>query len=161
MSVVDKNQAIIDYLNTFEYFAKNSMFFNFSKIEEGNTQITTVTTDEALNKPYVDGSVLKRYTFTIIDYKSIAYNAIIKREGYTDENLEDMLDVQSIIDWIDEQNDNFNFPDFGEKCEIQSIKALTDMPKLNGVDVTINPPIAKYSVTIKVEYIDTSKCICY
>ena len=73
--------------------------------------------------------------------------------------MEELLDVQSIIDWIDEQNDLCNFPDFGEHCIIDGITALTDTPRLNGVDNSISPALAKYSVSIQITYLDTSKCV--
>ena len=156
---MDKNQAVINYLSSCPAIAKNPLFFNFAQAEDNNKQLIAVATDKRVEKPYIDGSVLKRYTFTIIDYRSVIYQAVVKEAGYPNENVEELLDVQSIIDWIDEQNSEYNFPDFGEDCIIDEIKALTDTPRLNSVDTSASPALAKYSVAIQILYLDTSKRI--
>lgn len=157
--MVDKNQAIIDYLLTCPILAKNDVFFNFAQEQDENKQIVTQATDKALERPYIDGSVLKQYTFTLIDYRSIVYQALATTIAYSNENVDEMFDVQSIIDWVDEQEDNHNYPNFGEDCVIDEIHALTDSPNLNGVDKDTTPNLAKYSIAIRVIYIDYSKCI--
>ena len=155
----DKNQAIIDYLITCPQIYENPLFFNFINAKDMNQQIVTLNNEKSLQTPYVDGSVLKRYSFTIIAFRSISTNAIVKQDGYTDENVEEMLDVQGIIDWIDEQNENRNYPNFGENTEIDSIKATTDNPNLRNVDTSVNPYLAQYAITIQVDYIDNSKLL--
>lgn len=156
---MDKNQAIITYLSSCPVIASNPLFFNFAKAEDNNKQLVVVATDKKVERPYIDGSVLKRFTFTLIDYRSVIYQAVVKEAGYPNENMEELLDVQSIINWIDEQNDACNFPDFGDDCVIDEIKALTDTPRLNGVDNSASPALAKYSVSIQILYLDTSKRI--
>lgn len=157
--MVDKNQAIIDYLMNCPTLAKNDMFFNFAHEEDDNKQIVTQATDKVLERPFIDGSVLKQYTFTLIDYRSVVYQALVNIQGYSNENVDEMFDVQSIIDWIEEQEDNRNYPDFGNECVVDEIHALTESPNLNGVDRETTPNLAKYSVAIRVNYIDYSKCI--
>ena len=156
---MDKNKAIIKYLMQCPTIKNNPVFFNFGEVEDNSKQIVTTSTDKNIERPYIDGSVLKRYTFTIIDYRSVIYQALVTIEGYDNENVEDMMDVQSIIDWIDEQNDNYNFPDFGNDCVIEEITALTDIPNLNGVDKDSSPNLAKYSIAIRVQYLDNTKKI--
>lgn len=158
---IDKNKAIIEYLTDTTsgcpQIVAHPLFFNFADAKNNTKQLVTVANDKTINKPFIDGSVLKQYTFTIIDYKSVAYQAIVKMSGYSNENVEEMLEVQDIIDWITEQNDNKHFPNFGSDCIIEEITALTETPRLNGVDVSISPGLAKYSVSIKVTYLDISK----
>lgn len=153
----DKNQAIIDYLCTCPSIRNNPIFFNFIQAQDDNKQIVTLANDITVQKPYIDGSVLKQYTFTIIDYKSITYQAIVKQVGFVNENVEEMLDVQEILDWITTQNEAHNFPNFGSDCEIDEIIALTENPRLNGVDTSVSPALAKYSISIRVTYLDISK----
>ena len=154
---IDKNQAIIEFLIQCPDLASNPLFFNYVNAKEDNTQIITQSNDKAMNKVYIDGSVLKRYSFTFIYFKAISYNPIVKAEGYPDENVEDMLDVQGVIDWVTEQAEDLNYPNFGESCFIEEMQVLTDNPNLNSVDTTSSPPLAKYSFTIQIDYIDTSK----
>lgn len=158
MDNIDKNQAVIDFLLQCEDIRKNPLFFNFITAKEDNRQFMTVANDKSVNRSYIDGSVLKQYTFTVIDYKSISNTAIVAMQGYTNENVEDMLDVQHILNWINEQEEAKNYPDFGENCIIDSMEALTDNPNLNGIDSNSSPALAKYSFSIKIQYLDTSKC---
>lgn len=156
---VDKNQAVIDFLLQCDKLATNPVFFNFVNAKDDNKQIVTTANEKSMNRSFLDGSVMKRYTFTIIDFKSVSYNAIPRAIGYTDENVADFLQVQDIIDWVTEQADLRNYPDFGSECEIDDMRALTENPTLNGVDTTIQPALAKYSVSIQIDYIDYSKKI--
>ena len=157
MANVDKNQAIIDFLLQCPTIQNSPLFFNFINAKDENKQIVTMATDKAIERPFIDGSVQKRYTFSIMDYKSVAYNAIVKTLGtsvFPNENVEDMLNTQGIIDWITEQDLDRNYPDFGEQCVIDNMIALTDSPRLNGVDTSITPALAKYSISIQINYID-------
>ena len=156
---MDKTKAVIEYLMQCPVIYNNPLFFNFAEAKDSNKQLLPVATDKSLNKPYIDGSVDKRYTFTIIDYRSIIYQEIVKIEGFPNENVQEMLDVQSIIDWVSTQNDLRNFPNFGEDCEIEEIKAVTETPNLNGVTSDATPAVAKYSVSIQIFYLDKSKVL--
>lgn len=156
---MDKNQAIIDFLLTCPAIIADPLFFNFLNAKDNNQQIITQSNDKSLQQTFIDGSVLKRYTFTLIFFKSVLYQAIPKVEGLVNENVEELGQVQAIIDWVTEQNDSQTYPDFGEDCEIDEIKALSENPGLNGVDTTVTPALAKYSVTIQVDYLDKSKAI--
>lgn len=156
MANVDKNQAVIDFLLQCPALQNNPLFFNFVNAKDDNKQIVTSANDTIIDKPFIDGSVQKRYTFTIIDYKSVAYTAIVKQAGYPNENVEDMLATQDIIDWITEQEIDRNYPDFGTDCVIDSMKALSTNPNLNGVDTSVAPALAKYSISIQINYIDYS-----
>lgn len=156
---MDKTKAIINFLFTCDYIKNNPLFFNFGEAEADNKQLVTHANDKRVNTPFIDGSVRKRYIFTIVDYKSIAYRAIVNREGVSDENLENALDVQQVIDWITEQAENHNYPNFGDDCHIDDMVATTDQPNMNGVDRAVTPALAKYSVSIRIDYIDYSKAI--
>ena len=154
---MDKNKAVIEYLVTCPSIVESPLFFNYGEAFDGNSQFNTIATDKRTNVHFIDGSVKKVFTFTLIWYKQIAHRAIIEDEE--DENMETVLDIQSVVDWVETQNDNRNFPDFGKNCEIDSIQALTDQPNLNSVDRSSTPALAKYSISIRIEYIDTSKRI--
>ena len=156
--MADKNKAIIDFLLTCPAIQNSPLYFNFMQAEDENKQIVTMSNDKNMNKTFVDGSVQKRYTFTIIDYRSVAYQAIAQIEGVeNNENVEEILDVQSIMDWINEQADNHNYPDFGEDCFIDDMRTLTENPNPNGVDTSLTPALAKYSISVQIDYIDKSK----
>lgn len=157
MANVDKNQAVIDFLLTCPAILNSYLYFNFTQAEDNNKQIITLANEKSLQKRYVDGTVSKQYTFTIIDFKAMTPKPIV--EGKTDENVDDMFQVQELIDWVTSQNDLKNYPNFGDSCEIDEMRALTDNPNLNGIDSNISPALAKYSVSIQIDYLDKSKML--
>ena len=159
MANVDKNQAVIDFLITCPAIQDSPLYFNFLNAKDGNKQFLTGVNDKLMSKPYIDGSVMKRYTFTIVDYRSVAYQAVVKQAGFPNENVDEMFDVQAVMDWIEEQADARNYPDFGEDCIVDDMKTLTDNPNLNGVDTSVTPALAKYSMSIQIDYLDKSKAI--
>lgn len=156
---VDKNQAVIEYLLSCPIVQDNQLFFNFAEEADDNNQIITHGDDTALNKPYIDGSVSKSFTFTMLIYKAVTYNPVVKTEGYVDESVSDISDIQAVIDWVIEQNENKVFPNFGESCIIESVEPTTNRPTLNGVNVSAQPPLAQYQVLIKITYLDISKML--
>lgn len=157
--MVDKNQAVIDFLLNCPQIAYNPVFFNAINAKDNDKQIITQANDVSLNSKYIDGSVLKRYIFTLIDFRSVIYQPLPKVEGYVNENVEEMLDVQSIMDWVNEQADLQNYPNFGEDCIIDSMSTTSDNPNLNGIDTNVTPALAKYSMSIQIDYLDTSKAV--
>ena len=169
-SDVVKDQAVLNFLFQCPQIRDNPLFFNFINAKPDNKQFVTMGNESSVHRPYIDGSVLKRYTFTLIDFRSATYQPIPKVIATTtttapeptpilNENVEEFVDVQGIIDWIEEKADDYEFPDFGETCKIDSMKVLTDNPVLNGVDTQVKPALAKYSISIQIDYIDYSKVI--
>lgn len=156
---MDKTQAVIEYLLTCPKVADSPLYFNFINATDEDKQFLTVANDRTMDKSFIDGSVLKRFTFTIIDYRSVAYQEMAQYNIIANESVEEYLDVQSLIDWINDQEDIHNYPDFGEKCTIEHIGTATSNPNLNGVDTQANPALAKYSISIQIDYLDTSKTI--
>ena len=163
---VDKNQKMLEYIMGCTVIAENPLYFNFVTENADTNQLLVARDDAVVNRPFVDGSVLKQYTVDVLLYKSVAYNPIVVEhtpEGtkpsssYIDENMVDMRDGQTLIDWILHQNDEGIYPDFGDKCIVESIEPTTNKPTLNGVNTDINPPLAQYSVGIKVQYLDITK----
>lgn len=155
MANVDKNQAVVNFLLTCPAIQNSNLYFNFTEAEDNNKQIVTLANEKALHKAFIDGVVEKQYTFTIIDFKAMTPKPVV--EGRVDENVDDMLEVQELIDWVTEQDELGNFPNFGENCEIENIRALTDNPNLNGIDSNISPALAKYSVSVQIDYLDNTK----
>ena len=151
---MDKNQLMVEFLQTCPTIKNNPLFFNFGNVEDNAHQLTINSDDVALQRPYIDDSVLKRYTCSIDSFKSVACIPII--QGGTDENVEDFAEVQSLLDWINKQGEDFNFPDFGEHIEVEEMKTLSAKPVLLGVESSLNPPMAIYRIVIQLDYIDNT-----
>lgn len=162
---MDLNKAVVNFLLECPVIKNNPLYFNAINAEDNSKQVITVSDSREINKPYIDGSVMKRYTFTIVDFRSVVYQPIVKTptggldETKPNENMSEMLDVQSLIDWISSKDEKREFPDFGTDCMVERVVATTNTPTLNGIDRSVTPALAKYSITIQVDYLDNSKKI--
>lgn len=152
--IMDKSQAMLQFLQTCPEIQTNPLFFNFGNVEDNANQAIPKPSERAIQKPYIDGSILKRYTFSIDSFKSVTYIPVI--QNLEDENLSDFKEVQVLIDWISQQNDLKNYPDFGNDFIIESMTTTSYTPTLLGVDTTTVPPIAIYRTTIHIDYVDTT-----
>lgn len=151
---------MLEYLLTCPSISEHSLFFNYAEGEDNTNHFITEATDVRTHQPFIDGSVMKRYSFDIITYKSLGYTEVDTTDVTTDENLDELSEVQTIIDWVTEQGELKNFPDFGEKIEIDEMKCLTDKPVLMGTFTdTMGTPMARYSITIQIDYLDKTKMI--
>lgn len=156
----NKDKVMLEYLLSCPAINERSLFFNFAEGKDETNHFVTQATDINRQKPFVDGSIAKVYSFSIVTYKSLGTQAVDKENVGSDENLDELAEVQSLIDWITEQRDNSNYPDFGESINIDDMYCTTDKPVLLGVfQDTLGTPTARYSMTIMVEYIDNSKMI--
>jgi len=157
--MIDKNQAVIDYLIQCPQILNSPLYFNLINAKNDNVQIITSADDVTTTRPYVDGSIPKRYTFSIVTFKSITDLALVKDSEYPNENVDDLAEAQALIDWVHEQEDIQNYPNFGEDCYIDSIQTTTDTPRFDGINDELTPPLAMYTIAIVINYIDTSKMI--
>lgn len=151
----DKTKRMIEFLQSCPVIQQNPLFFNFGNVEDNAHQVTINSDDVDLQRPYIDGSVLKRYTCVIDSFKSVSSVPLVS--GDTDENVEDFSEVQSILDWINDQGDVNLYPDFGEGCNIDSMKTLSTKPTLVGIESTLNPPVAIYRIVVQIDYVDSTK----
>lgn len=156
---MDKNKAVIDYLLTCESIYESPLYFNLADIKNGINSLILLSNDRNIERPYIDGSVLKQYSLTIQCYSTISNNPIVKVAGIDNENVSDVNNIQQLIDWIVEQNDNKNFPNFGEDCLVEEIRTTSDNPRLDQIDKTQSNPLARYSFTIQIDYLDKSKML--
>lgn len=157
--MTDKNQAVIDFLITNPDIRDSPLYFNFINAQDNDKQVITQSNDRIYARPYIDGSVPKQYTFILLCFKSISDMPLVTIEGYSNENIIDLDDVQLLMDWVNEQNELQNFPDFGEDCMITDMQTTTENPVLEGINTEIVPNLAMYSVSIRINYIDLSKKI--
>ena len=155
---VDKNAAMLDFLQNCDTIKNNPLFFNFGDVKAGAHQLIVASDDIALSKPYLDGSKEMRYTCSIDCYKSVAHRpVVITTDGLLpDENLGDFSEAQAVLDWVNEMGEDMTFPNFGPDCIVEEMKCTTNKPQLTGVDTSASPVIAIYRVSIRIDYIDNS-----
>lgn len=155
---MDKNQAILNFITTYTGIETSPIFINFINAKDNDVQFLTDSNDISLNKKFIDGSVLKQYTFSLVVTKSITNTALAK-DGILSENIDDLADMQAFMDWVNEQGENQNYPDFGENCVIEEMHTNAENPSIDGINTEASPALALYSMEIRIDYIDYSKVI--
>ena len=155
---MDKNKAILDFITTYSGIETSPIFVNFINAKDNDIQFVTDDNEVFLNRKYIDGSVMKRYTFSLVITKSMTSMAIAKDE-LTSENIDDLADIQKFMDWLNDQGENQNYPDFGENCVIEEMHTTAENPSIDGINTEVSPVLALYSVEIRIDYIDYSKVI--
>ena len=88
------------------------------------------------------GNKTKAYTFAITVFKSLSADV-------AEENKENLKAVQEFMDWIDEQENEKNYPHF-ENAIVRKIENLQNAPQMSGYDEKNN--LAKYMFQCKVTY---------
>nr|DAG72223.1 MAG TPA: Minor capsid protein from bacteriophage [Caudoviricetes sp.] len=156
---VDKNQALVDYLITCPQIFQKPLYFNLADPVDGIAQFVTMSNDRATQTPFIDGAVAKLYSLTIICFVSITNKPIIKIEGVDNENIIDYSEIQDLIQWITEQNKAKVFPNFGDKCIVDEVYTTSEQPRLDAIDNSMKPALAKYSFTVNVRYTDKTDVI--
>lgn len=131
--------------------SSNKLFLNAVTAQDKAIQIVSQEIISANDKKFVDGSVQHTVLFTIFDYKSISFNQMVKTMVERNENVADLLSVSAIADWVVEQNDLQNYPDFGSNYEVQEITPIYRTPGTPTIDN--NNLLAKYSIPISCEVI--------
>lgn len=99
--------------------------FNFSDDSIDGVSFLTNYSGKTVKK-YVRAAD-KEYGFTIL----MTWHFSTETD---DLNLRAMNFAQEFMVWIEKQNKDKNFPDFGEKCQVKKIENLQNMPNLAAVD---------------------------
>ncbi len=125
-----------------EELAGTMLNFNFSPEAPESISLITNYSDK-IRKRFVTGDCEKEYGFSIIIVKPYS-------SDQDDLNLEAMNFAQAFMDWLDEQNEGKNYPDFGENCTVEKIENLQNMPNLSGVNC--EEGLARYMIQAKIIY---------
>lgn len=157
--MIDKNEAIINFLLTCPTIVSHRVYFNFADENAMENSSHIITEKDTVIKRYIDGSSLKSYTFTVAMYLSADFIPVKASDASTDGNLEDMSLVQEVLDWINEQGENYNFPNFGSDYTIDEMQTLKNNPSIDGIDTSVNPPIVRYSIGVNIQYLDRTKVL--
>lgn len=138
-----KHEAVKAYFEPkAEELAGTLLNFNFSPEARDNISLITNYSDK-VRKKYITGNVQKEYGFSIIIVK--AYSS-----EQDDLNLEAMNFAQAFMDWLDEQNEKKEYPDFGENCTVERMENLQNMPNMSGVNCEAG--LARYMIQAKIVY---------
>ena len=156
--MIDKNKATLEFITTYPGIATSPIFVNFINANNDDVQFITDSNDKSLDKKFIDGSVMKQYTFSLVITKTITDMALAK-DILLNENIDDIADIQAFMDWINEQEDNHVYPNVGETFGREEMHTVAENPSLDGINTEVSPALALYSMEIRIDYIDYSKVI--
>lgn len=140
-----KHEAIYQYLNPYvETIVSGPLGFNFTSDQSNQIGVLTQYADKDIKK-YVRVGAIREYGFQINISQPYSRNT-------DDINLLAMELAQGFNDWIDSQQKIKNYPDFGDKCQVQKIEALQNMPNLAGMDEKME--VAYYMLQCKITYFE-------
>lgn len=120
--------------------------FNFADDEPASVSFLTNYSGKIL-KNYIRAAD-KEYGFSII----ITWPYSMESD---DLNVQAINFAQEFIEWIDRQNRERNFPDFGDKCQVKKIENLQNMPNLATVDMENR--LAQYQIQCRVIYFEKER----
>lgn len=135
----NKHEAVWNWLAACPLIG--DMFFNAGRAEDGNTEIIP---SEQTAQEYNDGSTLRWYDVALTRWVSYSTDPNDKA------NIEDAVDIDDIADWVEQQVEAGNFPDFPDGCTVMDISV---MPQQSGWIAAEDPTILKYMLQFRIEYL--------
>ena len=136
---MSKHSALKEWVNGF--LTDNYLYFE-SADAYPNVRVLVPNYGDYLRKTDICGFKYKSYSFVFIGYEHID-------TGTSDINISNMELMDSFYEWIEEQKENKNFPDFGEKCSEYDIIPLQNMANLATVS---EDGLAKYMLGVRIDY---------
>lgn len=117
---MDKNKAVFEWIKQCPAFER--LYFNFGTADEGTCTFIPVPVDRTVRKDIFDNET-KQYDFAVSSFGFVDDTTF---DGI--ENAESMAFLQQLTEWIEQQNKEQNFPDFGENCFVEKIEAVQNIP---------------------------------
>lgn len=140
--MVNRYEKISDWLKT--YTPRFSwIYFNVTNSEPGNLSLNSVQNERELDK-FIDGSRRVEFLFALDLVKE--YDT-----GTSTINLEANKEFENISEWIEAQNKDKNFPDFGNNIIIEQVDVLETVPS---VTIDTQAGMAKYQGQFKITYME-------
>lgn len=139
MATANKEQIILDWCKTNPYLT-DTLIINYLNAEKDSCAIITIPT-EALPKN-IDGSQEVTYDFE--------FQVMFPISGDTDSvNADNMLTLRTWQEWIEEQEEQGNYPDFGNGYHSYRLQNLSTAPQLAQ---TYADGMAKYRLPVRLNY---------
>ena len=140
-----KTQAESIHAALWDWFAGcapiTRLFSHFRGADAGDTVIAT--SGDMLLEDYISGMQRRRYAFDLIRYLPATFTE--NDPG----NVDMMEDIDSIVQWVQQQNDAGNLPQFPDGCAAESIEVLDDR---TGYVAATDQNRAKYMIPFAIEY---------
>ena len=134
-----KHQAMQEWVD--EFLENNYLYFQSVNAEPGVRMVLPEYGDYT-NRTDILGYKYKSYVFVFIGYEQID-------TGTSDVNLHNMELMDSFIEWLEEQIEDKNYPDFGDNCDEYEIQPLQNMADLATIT---EDGLAKYMLGVRINY---------
>lgn len=144
MDIYGKTEAVTEWAKTWPEF-DGYLRLNAITTELGVNSLVTNYNDVAVDEPYLDGTAPRRYMFSL--------NLILDwSDGTDDVNLDSIKYASKLLDWVNDQFEEGNIPDFGEDAYITGIETDQNLPSLN---VTFpDEALAQYTIAARINYVE-------
>ena len=97
-----------------------------------------------VNRTDIFGSKYKSYSFVFVGYERVDTGA-----AQSDINTDNMQVFDNFTEWLEEQKEKKNFPDFGTNCSEYDIIILQNMANLATIT---DDNLAKYMLGVRIDY---------
>ena len=124
-----------------EFLDDNHLYFE-STDAYPNVRAIVPNYGDYVRKTDILGNKYKSYSFVFIGYERIDF-------GTSDINIENMDIFDKFNEWLEEQKQNENFPDFGTNCSEYDIIILQNMANLSSIT---DDNLAKYMLGARIDY---------
>lgn len=139
--MVNKHKVMRDWVS--EFLEDNNLYFEATDAYPG-VRTLVPNYGDYVNKVDILGNKYKSYSFVFVGYETID-------PGTSDVNLTNMEVFDAFNEWLEEQKELKNFPDFGEKCRDYDIIILQNMANLATI---ASDNLAKYMLGARIDYIE-------
>ena len=137
--MVSKHKVLQNWVS--EFLDDNYLYFESADVYP-NVRVIVPNYGDFVNYTDICGFQYKSYTFIFIAYETID-------PGTNDINVTNMELMDSFNEWLVEQQENKNFPDFGDKCSEYTIVPLQNMANLASI---ADDGLAKYMLGARIDY---------
>lgn len=125
-----------------QQFLENNYLYFESADAYPNVRMIVPNYGEFTRKTDICGFKYKSYSFVFIGYEQMD-------TGTSNVNTENLELMDSFNEWLVAQQENLNFPDFGDKCSEYEIVPLQNMANLAMVS---EDGLAKYMLGVRIDY---------
>ena len=136
---VNKHKALQNWVQ--QFLDEQYLYFEST---EAYPNIRTVVPEygERVLRTDILGDKYCRYTFVFVGYEQID-------TGTSDINSNNMKLFDDFAEWVEQQQENSNFPNFGDNVSEYELKVVQNMANLAYVT---NEGIAKYMLAVNINY---------
>ena len=139
MAGINKHKVLQSWVEPF--LTNNYLYFETADAYPGIREIVPNYGDY-IDRKDILGSKYKTYTFMFVAFEKID-------TGTSDVNVDNMSMLDSFNEWLEEQIENANYPDFGTNCSEYEIEILQNMAD---VAYITDDGLAKYMLGAAIHY---------